>query len=97
MQKVIAIVNPGTDAERRAVVHGRDAWALKELVMAGDKGCTPLDTPGPRWSHYVWKLKKAGVPVETIQERHGGEYAGTHARYRLAASVRIFNDSGATV
>ena len=51
MQQVIAIVNPGTDAEHRALVKGRDAWALKELVMAGDKGCTPLDTPGPRWSH----------------------------------------------
>ena len=97
MQKIIAIVNPGTGAERRAIVNGRDAWALKELVMAGDQGCTAIDNPGPRWSHYVWKLKQAGVPVETITERHGGEYSGTYARYRLAASVQIFNDSGATV
>jgi hypothetical protein len=27
---------------------GRTAWALVELYRAGDQGCTPIDTPGPR-------------------------------------------------
>jgi len=93
MQKVIAIVNPGTDTEHR----GRDAWALKELVQAGDKGLTTLECPAPRWSHYILKLRRAGIPIETIEERHGGEFAGTHGRYRLTAAIQIFNDSGATV
>jgi len=40
---------------------GRDAWALQKLIEAGDAGVTPLDTPGPRWSGYVHKLRRAGL------------------------------------
>jgi hypothetical protein len=70
-------------------VIGRDAWALRELIVAGDSGCTPIDNPAPRWSHCVFKLRRAGIPVETITEPHGGPFAGTHARYRLGAPVRV--------
>jgi hypothetical protein len=75
------------DESRSVVVSGRDRWALEALMAAGEDGCTPIDTPGPRWSGYVHSLRNAGVPIETITEPHGGPFAGTHARYRLAASV----------
>jgi hypothetical protein len=39
------------------MIHGRDAWAFLELLNAGRAGCTPIDTPGPRWSAYVHALR----------------------------------------
>jgi hypothetical protein len=67
---------------------GREAWALDRLLMAGPKGCTPIDQPAPRWSAYVHKLRKRGVPIDTLPETHGGEFSGTHGRYVLRADVR---------
>jgi hypothetical protein len=48
-------------------IRGRDAWALLELKAANDNGCTPIDHPGPRWSGYVHKLRKAGIIIETVR------------------------------
>jgi len=69
------------------LVKGRDRWALECLIAAGRKGCTPIDTPGPRWSAYVHNLRTLGVPIETLHESHGGPFAGSHARYVLKAAV----------
>jgi hypothetical protein len=75
---------------------GRDAWALGELITAGADGCTPIDNPGPRWSGYVFKLKRIyGLNIETITEMHGGEYAGKHARYVLRSKVRFADPADA--
>jgi hypothetical protein len=68
---------------------GRQAWALNELVAAGETGCTPITTPGPRWSDYIFKLRREGVSVETIDERHGGSFSGSHARYVIRSSARL--------
>lgn len=68
-------------------VSGRERWALEALVASGQNGCTPIDTPGPRWSGYVHNLRQRGVPIETVTESHGGPFAGTHARYVLRARV----------
>ncbi len=70
-------------------LEGRNAWALRELVSAGVHGCTPIDTPGPRWSAYVFNLRKAGLEIETVQEIHDGEFPGTQARYVLRSSINI--------
>ncbi|PDT47466.1 hypothetical protein CO661_12045 [Sinorhizobium fredii] len=70
-------------------VVGREAWALNHLVSAGERGCTPIDQPGPRWSHYTWKLRGYGFAIETIHEKHGGPFPGTHARYRLGSKVSV--------
>ena len=70
-------------------VQGRVLWALRHLIAAGEAGCTPIDTPGPRWSDYVFKLRRAGISVETITETHGGPYAGHHARYVLRSKVTL--------
>jgi hypothetical protein len=81
---------------RTITVTGRDAWALCELVKAGARGCTPIDHPGPRWSGYVHKLRhKYGLHVDTIDERHGGQFAGRHARYILRSVVQIVATSKA--
>ena len=74
-------------------VVGRDAWALRNLVKAGEAGCTPIDHPGPRWSHYVFKLRGFGFLIETVNENHGGQFAGTHARYVLRSKVEILHES----
>lgn len=69
-------------------VTGRTRWALEALSAAGPRGTTPIETPGPRWSDYVHKLRHLGIPITTEHEPHGGPFPGTHARYRLAAAVR---------
>lgn len=68
---------------------GREAWALLELVEAGAAGCTPLNNPAPRWSDYVFRLRHHGFTVETIDENHGGPFAGQHARYVLRDRVSL--------
>jgi len=73
------------------VVKGRDAWALSELMAAGGKGCTPIDTPGPRWSAYVHNLRKAGLIIETHHEAHAGPFPGSHARYVLVSAITIID------
>ena len=80
-------VTPRTGEVFRIVVTGRDRWALEELRRAGAQGCTPIDTPAPRWSAYVFNLRTLGVDIETITELHGGDFAGHHARYVLRSSV----------
>ena len=69
--------------------NGRYAWALNELLQTGGKGCTPIERPAPRWSHYVFRLRREGVMIETIYETHAGAYAGTHARYVLRSKVEV--------
>lgn len=76
-------------ADQELTAVGRDAWALSALVGAGETGCTPITHPGPRWSHYCWKLRKQGVLIETVTEKHGGPWAGHHARYVLRSRIQI--------
>jgi hypothetical protein len=66
---------------------GREEWALSSLLAAGESGCTPIDHPGPRWSDYVFKLRRRGIDIATITEKHDGPYAGHHARYVLKSKV----------
>jgi hypothetical protein len=81
---------------RTITPRGRDAWALGELITAGADGCTPLENIGPRWSHYVWKLRTVhALNIETIDEPRGGEFSGRHARYVLRSHVRFSNPADA--
>ncbi|KAA0698552.1 hypothetical protein DTW90_12155 [Neorhizobium sp. P12A] len=92
MTKRLVIVARILPDGRTVRVVGRDAWALRNLVLAGDTGCTPIDHPGPRWSHYVFKLRGFGFAIQTLDEKHGGQFAGTHARYVLRSEVEIIDD-----
>jgi hypothetical protein len=85
MLTIIAILSDG----RLVVVVGRVAWALNELMTAGAAGCSVFDCPAPRWSSYVYRLRKLGIPIETVREPHGGPFAGHHARYFLPTGIRI--------
>jgi hypothetical protein len=70
-------------------IRGREAWALSELVSHGNVGVTPIERPAPRWAHYVHKLRRAGIHIETVDEKHSGAFAGTHARYVLRSPFRV--------
>lgn len=75
------------------VAKGRDRWALEALMAAGPKGCTPYRNPAaPRWAAYVHNLRALGVAIDTITERHGGPFAGHHARYVLTCRVKAGRD-----
>lgn len=79
---------------RRINLVGRYAWALSSLIDSGLAGCTPIDRPGPRWSHYVFVLRRDyGLNIETITEAHGAPFPGTHARYVLRTDVRRADDA----
>lgn len=75
-------------------VSGRDRWALECLLGAGNKGCTPIDHPGPRWSGYVFNLRELGISIETMTEAHAGPFKGTHARYVLQSVVTPISGRG---
>ena len=81
------LVTPETGEPFTIEAKGRTAWALDRLREAGPEGCTPITQPAPRWSAYVHTLRGLGVPIETVTEKHGGEFAGHHARYVLRARV----------
>jgi hypothetical protein len=71
-----------------ATFKGREAWALRILMERGARGVTVAElAPGVRFSAYVFKLKRAGVPIEMIRENHAGPFAGQHGRYRLTVSL----------
>jgi hypothetical protein len=95
-RRVAFNITEGEDV-RTITPAGRDAWALGELITAGGEGCTPIDHPGPRWSGYIFKLKRIyRLNIETITEMHGGEYAGKHARYVLRSKVQFADPIDAT-
>lgn len=69
---------------------GRDAWMLGKLIDVGSRGCTTLEQPAPRTSHYIWKLRHTyGLNISSEEESHDGPFAGSHARYRLEQRVEF--------
>lgn len=84
-----------TDDGQQFKFKGRFAWALRELMSAGKGGVTPIDRPAPRWSHYIFKLREAGIVITTTPEPHSGAYPGTHGRYRLETALRPIEEVGA--
>lgn len=79
----------------RQTFQGREAWTLRHLLNAGSAGITTLEQPAPRWSHYVFKLRKAGLVISTARESHGGAYPGNHGRYRLETPVTVISGDAA--
>lgn len=69
------------------LLKGRTRWALECLLLAGTKGCTPIDNPAPRWSAYIHILRELGFDIVTLHEAHDGPFAGTHGRYVLQSRV----------
>lgn len=89
-------VHDGEDV-RTITPAGRDAWALASMLSAGSAGCTPIEHVGPRWSHYIWKLRTVyGLAIESVEEQHGGEFSGRHVRYVLRSRVQFADPADAT-
>lgn len=76
-------------SETILTVTGRVAWALQKLLSAGESGITTAAFPGARLSEYVRLLRSRGVQIETLRERHGGEFPGTHGRYVLRSRITV--------
>jgi hypothetical protein len=71
---------------------GRFAFTLNKLVEKGEAGATPHDFPtGCRVAHYVFRLRRDGIGIQTIREPHAGNFSGSHARYRLISPVTILS------
>ncbi len=80
------------DGWKRLVFDGREAWTLARLIEAGPIGVTPIERPAPRWSHYIFMLRAAGLDIETIRQRHEGLFPGNHGRYVLHTPVRLVRE-----
>ena len=68
---------------------GRVAQTLHRLAVVGNSGLSSIENVGPRLSHYIFVLRRAGVGIVTIDEKYGGASAGEHARYKLTVPVQI--------
>jgi hypothetical protein len=67
----------------------REAWMLHLLMDRGERGVTTLEVPGVRMSHHVMKIRRKGIVVETVDERHSGPFAGSHGRYVLRSPITV--------
>ena len=85
----IEIVILDNEPPEHVTVKGRPAWAMLQLMTAGERGVTPIDNPGPRWSAYVFDLRHLGIKIETVRESHGGAFRGTHGRYVLRSNIKL--------
>jgi hypothetical protein len=88
-ESVLELTIMDTATGQRMGFAGRDAWTLAPLIEAGEMGVTPLERPAPRWSEYVRRLRRAGLMIETVTEKHGGPYSGHHGRYVLRTAVTV--------
>ena len=91
MMKNVVELLASIDGRPAVTIRGRNARCLHTLIQAGETGVSPaMDDPMPRWSHYVFCLRSQfGAVIETVTEKHGGPYAGTHARYVLHSRVEV--------
>ena len=76
---------------RTLAFEGQEARTLRALIESGERGITSLEisTWALRVSHYVFKLRRAGLVIETQREPHDGPVPGKHGRYFLRSRVRI--------
>lgn len=81
---------------RTLQVQGREAWTLSNLVRLGLKGFSVFDNPGPRLSHYIMKLRRLGLNIETVDVRHGGAFPGVHAKYLLRTPIEVIEETKPT-
>jgi len=88
----VQIMDKGEPVGLPMTIIGRDAWMLQELIKAGKAGCTSIDNPAPRVSHYVFKLRGFGIAIETVHEPHSGPFRGSHARYFLRSDLVVLDE-----
>lgn len=82
--------------ERELVLKGRLGWTAERLIQSGAIGITAYDPdhPAPRLASYIHRLKhRHGIQIASRDEKHGGIYAGTHARYYLIGRGEVVERS----
>ena len=85
---------PLLTGRREITITGRrNIETLRHLLEAGRKGITSIDhwATGKRLSQYIMCLRRAGLNIETINERVGDV---TYGRYKLISDV-VIEDDGA--
>ncbi|MEY9782294.1 winged helix domain-containing protein [Sinorhizobium fredii] len=90
----VQIMDKGEPVGLPMTIVGRDAWMLQGLIKAGKAGCTSIDNPAPRISHYIFKLRGFGIAIETVHESHSGPFPGSHARYFLRSDLVVLDEKG---
>ena len=53
----------------------------------GSKGFRTVDCSATQLPFYIFQLRQAGILIKTIREKHGGPFAGIHARYVLESEL----------
>ncbi len=79
------------DTAEVLLLKGHGAWTPACLIEAGESGITPIERPAPRWSGYVPSLRKRGLAIDTLDERHAGPYSGRHGRYVLRTVLTVLS------
>lgn len=86
--RVVAIIGEGETATKRQF-NGRFAHTLWKLIEAGEAGVSSIEQIGPRLSHYIFKLRRWGLAISMVEEKHKGPFPGWHGRYILGTAVRV--------
>jgi hypothetical protein len=86
---IVELLVQHTDTGEALRLRGREAWMLACLIEVGESGLTVLDRPAPRLSAYVHSLRKRGLVIDTIDERHAGPYPGAHGRYVIRTPLVV--------
>ena len=89
IDRITRLVIERQDTHEILVFRGREAWCAAHLIDVADDGVTSFERPAPRWSDYIFKLRRRGLSIETVEEKHGGTYRGEHGRYFLRVAVRV--------
>jgi hypothetical protein len=78
-------------SDRVYTVEGQEARTLVALHDAGPVGITALEvsTWALRTAHYVMKLRRLGLAILMVREKHGGPVPGWHGRYFLRSAIQF--------
>lgn len=68
-----------------------------EAMMAKPAGISAIEFPGQRLADGIFKLRRAGLTIETLHEAHEGDAPGHHARYVLRSTVKRLPIDGAGI
>lgn len=87
----VALIEP--DDERTLTFEGQEARTILALVEAGPRGVTSLEISSwaLRLAHYAMKLRRAGLVIDMVREKHDGPVRGHHGRYFLRSRVRLID------
>lgn len=88
----VFLVRDDTPETILIILYGRDRWALECLIVAGDRGCTPIELPAPRWSTFIRHLRASGLKIDRLVEAQMNGNRGRRVRYVLRSHVARLHD-----